>query len=350
MIGCKGKSWVFPLLIVLIASLSGCQEPVIHYSGTGILFDPYIVYTAEGLDSVREIVSGVARSEQLDAVIHLGADIDLNDLDAVNDNWIPVGTAASKFTGTFDGNGYVISNLRIDLSATSTDGVGFFGYVLGATIKNVGLVDVDVTGHAHVGAVAGNADSSLFSSIYVTGSVEGTGDLVGGIVGDIYSQSSISSSYTTADVSGGQNGVGGLTGRISSTTTIDSCYATGNITGLNGVGGLCGYEYSSTVKNSLAANGMITRGSGSATDFHRVVGYRTSANFSSNYANSAMTMPIGIHPTDNASERDGANATLAQFQSSAFFSTTATWNSASWNNAAVWTLSDGGYPKLAWED
>ena len=349
MIGCKGKSWVFPLLIVLIVSLSGCQEPVIHYSGTGTLGDPYIVYSAEGLESVREIVSGVARSDQLDAVIHLGADIDLNDLDAVNDNWIPVGTDTSKFTGTLDGNGYVISNLRIDLSATSTDGVGFFGYVSGATIKNVGLVDVDVMGHAHVGAVAGNADSSHFSSIYVTGSVEGTGDLVGGIVGDIYSSSSITSSYTTADVSGGQNGVGGLTGRISS-TTIDSSYATGNITGLNGVGGLCGYEYVSTIKNSLAANGMITRGSGSATDFHRVLGYRSSNTHISNYGNSAMTMPNGISPIDNDTNRDGANATLAQFQSLAFFSTPAAWNSASWNNAAVWTLSDGGYPKLAWED
>jgi hypothetical protein len=349
MIGCKGKSWVFPLVIVLIVIFSGCQEPVIHYSGTGTLGDPYIVFTAEGLESVREIVSGVARSEQHDAVIHLGADIDLNDLDAVNDNWIPVGTATSKFTGTFDGNGYVISNLRIDLSATSTDGVGFFGYVLGATIKNVGLHDVDVTGHSHVGAVAGDADSSLFSSICVTGSVEGTGDLVGGMVGDVYSSSSISSSYTTADVSGGQNGVGGLTGRIT-ITTIDSSYATGNITGLNGVGGLCGYEYSSTIKNSLAANGTITRGSGSETAFHRVLGYRTSANHSSNYGNSSMTMPNGISPTDSATNRDGADATLAQFQSSAFFSTTATWNSASWNNAAVWTLSDGGYPKLVWED
>jgi hypothetical protein len=348
MIGCKGKSWVFPLVIVLIVIFSGCQEPVIHYSGTGTLGDPYIVYTAEGLETVREIVSGVARSEQLDAVIHLGADIDLNDLDAVNDNWIPVGTATSKFTGTFDGNGYVISNLRIDLSATSTDGVGFFGYVLGSTIKNVGLHDVDVTGHSHVGAVAGDADSSLFSSICVTGSVEGTGDLVGGMVGDIYSSSSISSSYTMADVSG-QNGVGGLAGRINSSTTIDSCYATGDISGIAAVGGLSGYEYTSTIKNSLAANGTITRDSGIGTNFYRVVGYRTSVH-SSNYANSAMIMPSGIVPTSDATGRDGADATLAQFQSSAFFSTTATWNSASWNNSAIWTLSEGGYPKLAWED
>ena len=43
---------------------------------------------------------------------------------------------ASRFTGTLDGQGYVISNLTITKSVTYA---GLFGYADGARMKNVGL-------------------------------------------------------------------------------------------------------------------------------------------------------------------------------------------------------------------
>ena len=51
---------------------------------------------------------------------------------------------AHPFTGTFNGNSYTISNLYIDIP--STNDVGLFGYTSGATIENVGLINVNITG------------------------------------------------------------------------------------------------------------------------------------------------------------------------------------------------------------
>ena len=58
---------------------------------------------------------------------------------ALSSDWEPVGTSSIPFTGTFEGNGYTISNLSI--SSTAAD-VGFFGVVGGtnAKIRNVAIV------------------------------------------------------------------------------------------------------------------------------------------------------------------------------------------------------------------
>ena len=50
------------------------------------------------------------------------------------------------FAGKFEGNGFTISNLKIDRSVTN-DYVGLFSIVgQEAEITNVGLLDVDITG------------------------------------------------------------------------------------------------------------------------------------------------------------------------------------------------------------
>ena len=111
-----------------------------------------------------------------------------NNIDAADtSNWNagagfdPVGTNGTKFAGTFDGAGYTIDSLTIDRS--TTDYVGLFGYTNGATVQNVGLTNVDVTGDDKVGGLVGfNDNSSNIDNSYATGSV--TGDwYVGGLVG-----------------------------------------------------------------------------------------------------------------------------------------------------------------------
>jgi hypothetical protein len=53
------------------------------------------------------------------------------------------------FKGTFDGLGYTISNLNIDKSGT--DYQGLFGHTSDATIKNIGLENVNIKGYYYVG-------------------------------------------------------------------------------------------------------------------------------------------------------------------------------------------------------
>ena len=73
----------------------------------------------------------------------------LGDVNLTTSDWTPVGTSSEPFKGTFDGNGYTITGLKI----TSGSYIGLFGYVgEGATIKNVNLVGASVSGdHAAVG-------------------------------------------------------------------------------------------------------------------------------------------------------------------------------------------------------
>jgi hypothetical protein len=65
-------------------------------------------------------------------------DIDL--LDCIN--WTPMGGSTLRsFRGIFDGNGHIITNLKIGTEAEPAGGYApsLFGYVSGGTIKNLGM-------------------------------------------------------------------------------------------------------------------------------------------------------------------------------------------------------------------
>lgn len=90
---------------------------------TELIIDSY-----EKLKTFRDSVNNGTNKYQ---TVKLGANIDMN-----GDDWIPIGFSDSKssmrFTGTFDGQGYVISNMKINIADadTGTDNryIGLFGY------------------------------------------------------------------------------------------------------------------------------------------------------------------------------------------------------------------------------
>jgi len=145
------------------------------------------------------------------------------------------------FEGTFDGNGHVISNLRI----CGYSYLGLFGLLgSGAIIQNLGLETVDVNGVGNnIGGVAGKNYGSITTSCS-TGVVTGDSG-VGGLVGFNYGNitcggtdlGTIAASCSTAVVSGSSD-VGGLIG--TNWGFAAHCYAKGNVTGVSGVGGLVG--------------------------------------------------------------------------------------------------------------
>jgi type II secretion system protein G len=163
-------------------------------------------------------------------------------------DWVPIGDEASPFTGTFDGNNYVISNLTINRDA---DYQGLFGYTDGGKIENLGLENVDVTGNWYTGGLVGWNNGTI-KNCYATGSVEGnncTGGLVGCNVG------SITNSYATGSVNGNNCCTGGLVGYNNG--TITDCYATGSVTGDSYTGGLVGSNYGGTLTDCYAT-GSVT--------------------------------------------------------------------------------------------
>ena len=170
-------------------------------------------------DSVNGLTASTFSTRAGDEPVHfvLNADIDLD-----NQPWTPIGFNPNEeagnenyFTGTFDGNGHEIRNLYIDVK--DKGGVGLFGAVNNATIKNLTLRNVFVKAvesendpanssgaegktnyivGGHIGAVAGydaapyGTGSVKFENVHVAGLIKieaetraAQGQRVGGIIG-----------------------------------------------------------------------------------------------------------------------------------------------------------------------
>lgn len=207
-------------------------------AGAGTEGNPYQVTTAAQLDSVRNFTG---------AHFIQTANIDL-DIAAYNsgNGWIPIGDNSIKFSGSYDGDGYTISGLFIDRG--TTDYIGLFGTTSSsATLKNIGLLNIDVTGKYRVGAIAGTNDGTVSSS-YAIGDVDG-GYNSGGLVGQ--NKGTVEDSYANVHVKKAQyNNYGGLVGVNESGASITTSYSMGNVvSGSANYGGLVG-KNSGTVTNS----------------------------------------------------------------------------------------------------
>ncbi len=164
----------------------------------------------------------------------------------------PIGNDTNMFTGSLDGNNFAISDLFIDLS--SEDNVGLFGYVDGASIINLGIINLNISGNDYVGGLVGYAIEVDIDDCYTTGFVDSIWGDVGGLVGNI-DLGSINNSYSSASVTG-DTLVGGLIGMTwDSSIVVQNSYATGDVTGASFVGGLVGEAYGDIL--NCTANGTI---------------------------------------------------------------------------------------------
>jgi len=114
-----------------------CDQISDYLSGNGTASQPYLIYTAEQLNTIGLF------GQDWDKHFRLMADIDLVALAQDRFNIIGISNA---FTGFFDGNGHTISNFT--LTEQSSDHVGLFGFVddPNAEIRNLGLIDPNVSG------------------------------------------------------------------------------------------------------------------------------------------------------------------------------------------------------------
>ena len=171
--------------------------------------------------------------------------------DASDRGWLPISDVANPFGGTFDGNGFVISNLQINRD--DADGQGLFGRIShSGIVRNLGLRSVRVQGQGRVAALVGENQGRIRSS-YAIGEVSAT-DTVGGLVGAHLEPGWLINSYAVVDVSG-ISGVGGLVG-VSEATVINA-YAIGNVSAQSFVGGFVGVQSGGVIYNSYA-NGDVT--------------------------------------------------------------------------------------------
>lgn len=156
--------------------------------------------------------------------------------------WAPIGTSPKPFTGTFDGNGFTISNLYIN---RASDCNGLFGYAKNTTVKNL-TINCNIKGGGSTGAIIGSCASATLSNCKVEGEIQGTGR-TGGFIGDGSTGTyDIQDCSFTGNVNGGLY-TGGLIGYIA-ILTVTNCAVTGEVNGEQYTGGIsgCGKELSTT--------------------------------------------------------------------------------------------------------
>lgn len=165
--------------------------------------------------------------------------------------WQPIGTSNDPFVGSFDGQGYEISDMFVNRPDESL--VGLFGAVdVGGVIQNIKVVNADVTGEWAVGSLVGENWGDMRNS-YSGGTVSGA-DCVGGLVGG--NAGGVSDCHSAANVTGHWD-VGGLVGCSDSRGTVTNSYSVGVVTGEWAVGGLVGGNLGGTVAKSYSAGGVI---------------------------------------------------------------------------------------------
>jgi filamentous hemagglutinin family protein len=254
--------------------------------GTGGATTNYTVITGLGAEASSNDGSLQGMVGTLGGNYALGANIDASGTSSWNANagFTPVGTSGSQFTGSFHGLGHTITGLTINRG--STNYVGLFGVANAAsTLRDVGLLNSNVTGQDSVGTLAGLSFAAVSYSYADGGSVTATRFYAGGLVGESGNSNSMSHSYANVGV-GGLSFVGGLVGHADG--AISNSYATGSVSGNQSVGGLVGKNFNN-ISNSYATGSV----SGQDLVGGLVGSQELGGNISRSYATGPVTRTAG---------------------------------------------------------
>ena len=139
--------------LIEIECLKEPEETTGFNGGDGSDTDPYIICAYEQLGKMRD---GLDKHYKLGSNINASASwsegvggctaYDGSTVPTAShcSGWVPVGNDSTKFTGSLDGVGYVISNLYVNLRGTGNKYGGLFGYTDNAELANLALANVRV--------------------------------------------------------------------------------------------------------------------------------------------------------------------------------------------------------------
>lgn len=202
----------------------------------------YVAYNADGLQAWSTYAQANPATN-----LSLAKDITLPLAEGENSNWTSVGTEATPYTGTVNGNGHSITGMTIN---QTTSNAGFIGYLgENGAVKNLKLKDVSVTTTGnYVGGLVGYSLSVIENCAVEGGTISTSASegLVGGIVGRAEGKDSapalIVACHNTAAVSGKAQ-VGGIIGSAQNYSRVIACYNSGTITHTEKwrCGGIAGY-------------------------------------------------------------------------------------------------------------
>lgn len=275
-----------------ITMLYTVGNDTVYMDGLGTAAYPYQISNAAQLKLFHDIVNGEnGRAQKLDACATLTADIVLNDGTFDEDgNYTPSPSGADTptewtfigcdyeeaYSGTFDGAGHTIQGVYCNDQIKGR--AGLFGYVNGATIK-----DIKVTGYIKTYGLAGGIAAYIRGGTSITdcvnaatviaGDTRGYSPSAGGIVGysERKQQNQITDCINTGTVKvivpdGDYSSAGGILGQAVNSTLISNCSNFGPISGgrlenatskISYVGGIAGRITLTTVSDCYNA-GVVT--------------------------------------------------------------------------------------------
>ena len=270
----KGASDAFPSLVTTyeipqcarpVITVSGgtvtitcaTEEATIHYTTNG---DPAtstspnsssspVSFSQGGIETIRAVATSPGYRESAEAqilpptLVHSSSEI-LNDLGgnySLADDFTlsgSIGTSDNPFTGTIDGN-----------LVTRTFSYPLVAYADGATIKNVILKDVTISGDINgedemenVGAICNEARGA--TSIYNCGVLPTT------ILRNDPDDENKITGFSGSSVTGSRY-VGSLVGFLSGTSRVINCFSYADVTGGSAAGGIVGYNNGTTTASSI---------------------------------------------------------------------------------------------------
>lgn len=300
---------------------------------------------------------------------------------------------SGNFSGTFNGNGHCVWNLRIDGGSE----LGLFERIIASgSIENLRLENVNITGSYRLGGLCA-INGGTINNCHTSGSVTGT-ENVGGMIGESsglvtncfsagivessvhatggligYCWTSVYNSGSSASVTG-RNCTGGLVGEHYSMEEILRCYATGPVvgTGTQNAGGLVGYEHTGTISDcystgsvtALSANaggilgylanpGEVTRcyATGIINGHYSFTNGIIGAGFPLFITGELIDAPYCYYLSTSSSGESGEPLTEEEMKQQASFETWDFVKESVNGENEIWRMCDDGvdYPRLSWE-
>ena len=221
-----------------------------------------IVNTATDVELIsRKVANGYDFEGE---TVTLGGDIDLAAVSTfaaeLKSNWLPMGTEETPFKGTFDGNGYTVSNMVL----AGEEYAGFFGVLgSGAVVKNVNFKNVNVNGKyaaAAVSYVPETSENVTIDNVQVLSGKVNSTNYAAGVVGIVEGKNAtVSNLVNKAEVVSEFSAAGIGAWFTAENLVVTDCENGGTVTGGNRAGGILG-NLAGTISNCVNYGAVVSNG------------------------------------------------------------------------------------------
>lgn len=308
--------------------------------GNGTESDPFKVKYVIDLINISEITK--IRSFR-NYFLRLENDINFNN--GIIDSsclYKPIGNFYNNkpFRGNFNGSMYAITNFSF--SNPDSNNIGIFGYTKKATIKKIGITNINIIAKDTVGGLIAITDTdNIIDSCFVYGYIKGRNS-IGGLVGvSLPSNSRINNSFSNVCIDA-QTNVGGIAGNYKG--AIMNAYSNSeiysSINANNYVGGIIGLaKDTSTLINVYSASKIIRNGTN--PNFGKIKGNNLGTNTNCYSRDSIFVNYTNINP----SGYNGTQKSNLELRDSGFV---AMLNNLIWRSDYTDNINDG-YPIFTYQ-